>query len=109
MLAQSQNISPKVFFNYKGRNFIGEKLDSHCLNHVFKAIIITSETFIAQLVKNPPAMQETPVRFLGWEDSLEKDRLSTPVFLGFPCGSAGKESASNADWPANCIYDYVCC
>ena len=27
---------------------------------------------IAQLVKNPPAMQETPVRFLGWEDPLEK-------------------------------------
>ena len=27
---------------------------------------------VAQLVKNPPAMQETPVRFLGWEDPLEK-------------------------------------
>ena len=25
-----------------------------------------------------------------------KDRLPTPVFLGFPCGSAGKESACNA-------------
>ena len=24
------------------------------------------------------------------------DRLPTPVFLGFPCGSAGKESAHNA-------------
>ena len=27
---------------------------------------------IAQLVKNPPAMQEIPVRLLGWEDPLEK-------------------------------------
>ena len=27
---------------------------------------------MAQLVKNPPAMQETSVRFLGWEDPLEK-------------------------------------
>ena len=27
---------------------------------------------IAQLVKNLPAMQEIPVRFLGWEDPLEK-------------------------------------
>ena len=27
---------------------------------------------IAQLVKNPPVMQETPVRFLGLEDPLEK-------------------------------------
>ena len=27
---------------------------------------------VAQLVKSPPEMQETPVRFLGWEDQLEK-------------------------------------
>ena len=27
---------------------------------------------IAQLVKNPPAMQETPGSFLGQEDPLEK-------------------------------------
>ena len=27
---------------------------------------------IAQLIKNPPEMQETPVQFLGWEDPLEK-------------------------------------
>ena len=25
-----------------------------------------------QMVKNPPAMQETWVQFLGWEDPLEK-------------------------------------
>ena len=41
-----------------------------------------------------PAMQETPVQFLSREDPVE-DRLPTPVFLGFPCGSAGKESACN--------------
>ena len=29
-------------------------------------------SLIAQLVKNPPAMQETPVRILGQEDPLEK-------------------------------------
>ena len=29
-------------------------------------------SWVAQLVKNLPAMQETPVRFLGWEDPLEK-------------------------------------
>ena len=29
-------------------------------------------TLIAQLVKNPPAMQETLVQFLGQEDMLEK-------------------------------------
>ena len=41
---------------------------------------------IAQLVKNLPATQETPVQFLSQEDALE-DRLPTPAFLGFPCGS----------------------
>ena len=29
-------------------------------------------SLVAQLVKNPPAIQETPVQFLGWEDLLEK-------------------------------------
>ena len=32
------------------------------------------------------------VRKICWR----RDRLPTPVFLGFPCGSAGKESAHNA-------------
>ena len=53
-------------------------------------------SLIAQLVKNLPAMQETPVRFLGQEDLLEKGYLPTPVFFGFPSGSAGKESTRNA-------------
>ena len=29
-------------------------------------------SLVGQLVKNPPAMQETSVRFLGWEDPLEE-------------------------------------
>ena len=36
------------------------------LSHLSRA------SLIAQLVKNPPAMQETLVRFLGREDPLEK-------------------------------------
>ena len=31
---------------------------------------------MAQLVKNPPAMWETWVRFLGWEDPLEKGKAT---------------------------------
>ena len=30
------------------------------------------DSLVAQMVKNLPAMQETWVRFLGWEDPLEK-------------------------------------
>ena len=33
-------------------------------------------SLIAQLVKNPPAMKETPVQFLGQEDPLEKGNNS---------------------------------
>ena len=43
-----------------------------------------------------PATQETLARFLGREICWRRDRLPTPVFLGFPYGSAGKESACNA-------------
>ena len=37
-----------------------------------------------------------PSSILGWEDLLGRNRLLTPVFLGFPGGSAGKETACNA-------------
>ena len=52
-------------------------------------------SLIAQLVKNLPAMQKTLVQFLGQETPWRRDRLPTPVFLGFPCGSAGKKSTCN--------------
>ena len=56
-------------------------------------------SLVAQKVKNPPAMWETWVRSLGWEDPLEKERLPTPVFLGFPGGSESKESTCNVGDP----------
>ena len=39
---------------------------------------------IAQLVKNLPAMQETPVQFLGQEDLLEKVQAIHSSILGLP-------------------------
>ena len=44
----------------------------------------------------PPAMPETPVDSWVRKIHWRRDRLPTPVFLGFPCDSAGKESACNA-------------
>ena len=35
-------------------------------------ILYIYASLVAQLVKNPPAMQETWVQSLGWEDPLEK-------------------------------------
>ena len=37
-------------------------------------------SLVAQLVKDLPAMWQTLVRSLGWEDPLEKRKLPTPVF-----------------------------
>ena len=36
----------------------------------------TNASLIAQLVKNPPAMQKTLVQFLDWEDPLEKGKAT---------------------------------
>ena len=35
-------------------------------------VLLFRASWIAQLVKNIPALQETPVQFLGWEVPLEK-------------------------------------
>ena len=53
-------------------------------------------SLVAQLRKNLLAMQET--RFDSWVGKIHwrRDRILTPVFLGFPGGSAGKELACNA-------------
>ena len=40
-------------------------------------------SLVAQLVKNPPAMQETWVRSLGWEDPLEKGRATHSSILAW--------------------------
>ena len=39
------------------------------------------DSLMAQTLTNPPAMQETWVRSLGWEDSLEEAMEPIPVFL----------------------------
>ena len=66
---------------------------------VIKRYYKKQASLIAQLVKNLPAMQETPVRFLDQKDRCRRDRLPTPVFLGFPCDSVGKGSTCIAGDP----------
>ena len=40
-------------------------------------------SLVAQLVKNPPTMQETLVGFLGWEDPLEKGTTTYSSILAW--------------------------
>ena len=55
------------------------------LRHYFANKRPSSQSYgfslIAQLVKNPPAMQETPVRFLGQDDPLEKGKATHSSIL----------------------------
>ena len=53
----------------------------------------------ALLLKNLPTIQETLVKFLGQKGRKvpwRRDRLPTPIFMGFPGGSDGKEFNCNA-------------
>ena len=43
----------------------------------------TSASYVAQLVKDPPAMQDTWVRPLGWEDPLEKGKATYSSILAW--------------------------
>jgi len=49
----------------------------------------------AQLVKNLPAMQETPVWFLGWEDPLEEGMATHTSIL------AGRIPMDRGSWWAS--------
>jgi len=40
-------------------------------------------SLVAQLVKNPPAMRETWVQSLGWEDPLEKGKATHSSILAW--------------------------
>ena len=43
----------------------------------------SSASLVAQLVKNPPVMQETWVRSLHWEDPLEKGKATHSSILAY--------------------------
>ena len=43
----------------------------------------SENSFVIQLVKNPPAMQETWVRSLGWEDPLETGKATHSTILAW--------------------------
>ena len=54
--------------------FFGSKIpvDGVCSHKIKRCLLLGRASLIARLVKNLPAMQETPVRSLGQVDPLEK-------------------------------------
>ena len=57
--------------NNNGKEYFFKKMYTH--THIL--------FLVAQTVKSLPAMQETLVGSLGWEDPLEKGMATTPVFF----------------------------
>ena len=49
-------------------------------------------SLVAQLIKNPPAMWETWVQSLGWEDPLEKGTATNSSILAWRIPWSRKES-----------------
>ena len=47
------------------------------------SIQYTWASLVAQLVKNPPALWETQVQSLGWEDPLEKGKATHSSILAW--------------------------
>ena len=52
-------------------------------HHLFLPLNSTWASLMAQLVKNPPAMQETWVQSLSWEDPLEEGMATHPSILAW--------------------------
>ena len=67
-----------VFEKLKMRKKFRETEDFY--NYLF---FVTRASLTAQLVKNPPAMQETLVQFLGREDLLEKGKATHSSILAW--------------------------
>ena len=82
---------------------------------VNKAKQIEGVSLVAHLVKNLPAVQETQVRSLGWEDSLEKEMATHSNILAWkisrteePGGlqSMGSQRVGR-DWVTNIVFRRV--
>ena len=52
------------------------------MDHITRPLL-TRASLVAQMVKNLPAMQETQVQFLGWEDPLEKEMATQSNILAW--------------------------
>ena len=70
--------SPSLFLAFPNRvvfSFLRDSLPPKCpyLQNEMLPTLSVEASLVAQMVKNPPAMQETWVQSLGWEDPLEQD------------------------------------
>ena len=75
------NVSYNLFWKYTAYYFLHPftapaLFSSQRQCYVFWCTQHGETSLVAQLVKNPPAMQETMAQFMGWEDPLEKGKAT---------------------------------
>ena len=63
--------------------FANDATDKCLISKIHKQLIQLWASLVAQLVKNPPAMGETWIRPLGWEDPLEKRKATRSSILAW--------------------------
>ena len=67
-------------------------------------------SLVAQMVKHPPAMWETSVRSLGWEDPLKKGKATHSSILDWriPCRSPwGRKESDLTEHTLKHTYTYT--
>ena len=80
-------IPGSVAISYPGRSF--QDKDENCVSCLFHwqahflPLHHLTAPLMAQLVKNPPAMRETWVRSLRWEDHLKKGKTTHSTMLAW--------------------------
>ena len=60
-----------------------ESLNLFCKVKLGSGLLIGSASLVAQMVQRLPAMRETQVRSLGWEDLLEKEMATHSSILAW--------------------------
>ena len=53
------------------------------MSYILASLFLIGASLIVQLIKNPPAIQETWVLSLGWEDPLENGKATHSSILAW--------------------------
>ena len=77
---QGPTVSQENYIQYPGINHKEEVIYIYIYIYIYKT---KWASLVAQLVKNPPVIQETWVRSLGWEDPLEKGKATHSSILAW--------------------------
>ena len=79
-LQHSRKLNP-LFLDFTYAVTFGAYLISKLVKFEFLIGETVFKTVVAQLIKNPPAVWEIWVQFLGWEDPLEKGMTTHTTIL----------------------------